>query len=345
VPEQPNDFSIKKMLPTIVTCFPVPDHLIQKIKHDVDGRFNVIASNQDQIATDLFEADIFCGHAKVPVDWKAVVDAKRLAWIQSSAAGLDHCLTPEVINSDIVVSGCSGLFAPQVAEQSMSLLMGLIRRAPVFFRAQQNKDYVRRQTDNIFGKSVLIIGFGGNGQRIARTLRPMVDQIKATDFFPESGQSLVQKGIVRSVKPADELDSILPEADIIIVTLPLSEMNEQLLSDDQFAQMKPGAYFVNVGRGSVVDTQAMIASLNKGRLAGAGIDVVDPEPLPHDSPLWEMDNVIISPHVGAQSPLRVPTTVDLFLENVSRFEKKQSLLNLVDKQLGFPRPEHRIPLN
>jgi D-3-phosphoglycerate dehydrogenase len=332
------------MLPTIVTCFPVPDHLIQKIKDGVAGRFEVIASDQDQIADDLFKADIFCGHAKVPVDWQGVVDAGKLNWIQSSAAGLDHCLTPAVVESDILVSGCSGLFAPQVAEQSMALLMGLIRRAPVFFRAQQTKKYVRRQTDNLEGKRVLIVGFGGNGQKIARTVRPMAHQIVATDFFPEAGQALVAEGIVEAVKPAGDLNALLPEADVIIVTLPLSQMNEKLIGNDQFAITKPGAYLINVGRGSVVDTAAMIHWLDKGRLGGVGIDVVDPEPLPIDSALWEMDNVIISPHVGAQSPLRVPTTVDLFLKNVARFEKKQSLLNQVDKQLGFPRPEYRIEL-
>lgn len=333
------------MLPTIVTCFPVPEHLVQKIKTRVDGRFEVIASTQDRIAKDLFKANIFCGHAKVSVDWQGVVDAGKLDWIQSSAAGLDHCLTPAVIASEILVSGCSGLFAPQVAEQSMALLMGLIRRSPVFSRAQQTKDYVRRPTDNLQGKRVLIVGFGGNGQRIARTLRPMVDQIVATDFFPEAGQSLVAESIVESVRPANDLNALLPEADVVIVTLPLSEMNEQLISDDQFRRFKPGAYLVNVGRGSVIDTKAMIKCLNKGQLGGVGIDVVDPEPLPLDSELWDLENVIISPHVGAQSPRRVPTTVDLFLENVTRFEEKRSLLNQVDKELGFPRPEHRIALH
>ena len=234
------------------------------------------------------------------------------------------------------MSGCSGLFARQVAEQTLALLMGLIRRTNVFFKAQAKREFVRRPTDNLYGKRVLIVGFGGNGQRIARVLRPLTDSISATDYYPESGRELVDEGVVEAVYAANEMDSLLPTADVIIVTLPRSEMNERLIATEQFLAMKEGAYLINVGRGSVVDTHAMVESLNRGRLSYVGFDVVDPEPLPVDSELWDMENVIISPHVGAQSPLRVPTTVDLFLENVPKFEQKLTLLNQVDKELGFP---------
>jgi len=327
---------------TIVTCFPLDESQAQKIRGATKEDFEVIVSSQSEIPKNLFKADIFCGHAKVPVDWAGVVSQGKLTWIQSSAAGLDHCLVPEVIDSPIVVSGCSALFAPQVAEQSMSLLMGLVRRAPVFFRAQQVKEYVRRPTDNIFGKTVGIVGLGGNGHRIARTLKPMVKRIIATDCFPDACEKIVGERTVAEVLPADQLEAMLPQCDVVIVTLPLSEMNEKRIGDEQFELMKPGAYLINVGRGSVVDTDSLCRSLASGRLGGAGIDVVDPEPLSVDSPLWEMENVIISPHVGAQSPLRVPTTVDLFCENLARFRESKTLLNLVDKKLGFPRPEHRV---
>ena len=140
-----------------------------------------------------------------------------------------------------------------------------------------------------------------------------------------------------------KLDSLLPLANVVIVTLPLSDQNEKLIGERQFEQMQPGTYLVNVGRGSVVDTPSLVRALSSGHLGGAGIDVVDPEPLPGDSPLWEMSNVIITQHVGAQSPLRVPVTIDLFQQNLERFESGQSLLNQVDKLLGFPRPENRIP--
>ena len=327
---------------TIVTCFPLSVSDANSIRTAAPDNFDVIVANQENISEEIFKASIFCGHAKVPVDWDRVVNNGKLKWIQSSAAGLDHCLVPPVIESKILVSGCSGLFAPQVGEQMMSLLMGLIRRSPVFFKAQQAKQFIRRPTDNLFGKTVGIAGLGGNGQRIAQILRPMVSRILATDCFVESVKDLVDQGVVDKVLPAESLEEMLPEIDILIITLPLSATNEKRIGKKQFDLLRPGAYVVNVGRGSVIETKSMVDSLSSGRLGGAGIDVVEPEPLPESSPLWGMDNVIISPHVGAQSPLRIPVTIDLFCQNINRFLEGKPLLNQVDKTLGFPLPEHRI---
>lgn len=326
----------------IVTCFPLSDTHVDQIRVAAAEDFEVVVSDQDQIASDIFSADVFCGHAKVPIDWPAVVDAGRLSWIQSSAAGLDHCLVPAVVESEILVSGCSALFANQVAEQTMALLMGMIRRMPEFFRAQQSREYVRQPTDNLFGKTVGILGFGGNGQRIAQVLRPMVGRILATDCFPEACQAWIDTGTVEHVYSADQMNELFPQVDVVIITLPLSDANEKRIGDEAFGLFREGAYLVNVGRGSVVDTDSMIRSLASGRLAGVGIDVVDPEPLPDDSALWGMPNVIISPHVGAQSPQRIPVTTNLFCDNLSRYQRGESLLNQVDKQIGFPRPEHRV---
>ena len=326
----------------IVTCFPLSENQVDQIRCSVADRCRIIVSDQENIANDIFEADIFCGHAKVPIDWPEVVRRGRLKWIQSSAAGLDHCLVPSVIESEITVSGCSGLFANQVAEQTLALLTSLVRRLPVFFRAQQQKEYVRRPTDDLFGKVIGIVGFGGNGQRIAQVLRPLVDKIIATDIFWEHCQIHVDSGLADQVLPADELESLLARADVVVITLPMTPENEGLFGNQLFMLMKPGTYLINVGRGSVVDTASLIKHLEIGELAGAGIDVVEPEPLPPESPLWEMDNVIITPHVGAQSARRVPATVDLFCENLEKFFAGQPILNLVEKNLGFPRPEHRF---
>lgn len=295
----------------------------------------------ESIGKDIMEATVFFGHAKTPVDWAAVVAQGKLKWIQSSAAGLDHCLTPEVIASEIPVSGCSALFAPQVAETSMALLMGLLRSLPVFFEAKSNKDYTRRYTDELFGKTVGIIGYGGNGQQIARTLAPMANRIIATDKFHDTTDPLPVEQRVAEILPAAQLDQLLQQSDIVIVTLPLSEENEQLLSDEQFSMMPAGSYLINVGRGSVVDQEALIRHIESGHLKGVGIDVADPEPIPVDCKLWDFSNVIITPHIGAQSEHRVPRTIDLFEKNLPRFLDGETLLNLVDKRLGYPRPEHR----
>lgn len=167
----------------VVLCYPIEDRHYQQIVAAVPAGTEVVASSQEKIAEDLLTADIFCGHAKVPVPWPEVVRRGKMKWIQSSAAGLDHCLVPEVIASNIIVSSASGLFADQVAEQTLALLLGLLRGLPTFFRAAQKKEFIRRPTEDLHGKTVGIVGLGGNGTRIAEVLRPFKTRIIATDIF------------------------------------------------------------------------------------------------------------------------------------------------------------------
>ena len=162
---------MKRLAPCrIVVCYPLePRHLAQ-IRAAAPG-CEVVDAGQAGIAKEILNADLFGGHAKVPVPWDDVVRAGRLRWIQSSAAGLDHCLVPSVIASDIQVTSASGLFANPVAEQTLALLLGLLRQIPTFFRAELRKEYERQPTDDLHGRTVGIVGFGGNGRRIAQVLR------------------------------------------------------------------------------------------------------------------------------------------------------------------------------
>ncbi len=318
----------------IVLCFPVEDRHIAQIEKACLPDDVVINAGQERIAECLPDADVFCGHAKVPVPWDSVVETGRLRWIQSSAAGLDHCLVPSVIASDIPVTSASGLFAPQVAEQTAALLFGLLRSMPTFFEAQRKKEFIRRPTHDLLGKTVGIVGFGGNGQRIAKTLEPFGVEIIATDKFPHN-----RSAYVKELWPAEELTKLLQQSDIVIMCVPLNSETLGMMAKAQFAAMKHGAFFLNVARGQVVVEKDLVHALSTEHLGAAGLDVTEVEPLPESSPLWEMPNVMISPHVGAQSAKRVDVTVDFFCENLQRFREGRPLKNLVDKQLGFPVPD------
>src|SRR4051794_22960002 len=166
----------------IVLCYQHEPRHLEQIRAAAPGH-EIIDAGQERIAKELLEADIFCGHAKVPVPWAEVVRRGRLKWIQSSAAGLDHCLTPETIGSHIVVTSASGLFAQAVAEQSLALLLGLLRGLPTFFRQQQRREFVRRPTRDLNGTTVGIVGLGGNGLKLAEVLRPFKTRLIATDMF------------------------------------------------------------------------------------------------------------------------------------------------------------------
>ncbi len=314
----------------IVLCYPVEARHVSELQAAAPAA-EIVDAGQSRIASELPHADIFIGHAKVPVPWDEVVAGGRLQWIQSSAAGMDHCLVPSVIESSIPVTSASGLFANQVAEQTMCLLFGLIRRSPTFFRAQQTREFIRRPTDDLHGKTVGIVGFGGNGQRIAEVLAPWGNRILATDLFPGTPPPHVE-----AVWEAEQLDELLGQSDVVILCLPLNASTHRLLDRRRFAKMRPGSMLVNVARGPVVVEADLVAALQSGHLGAAGLDVTEVEPLPETSPLWEMPNVMITPHVGAQSARRVDETTRFACENLRRFQAGEPLLNLVDKQLGFP---------
>jgi phosphoglycerate dehydrogenase-like enzyme len=314
----------------IVVCYPIQERHLRQMQQAAPGH-EIIDAGQERIATELLDADVFMGHAKVPVPWDDVVAKGRLKWIQSSAAGLDHCLVPSVVASGIVVTSASGLFADQVAEQTFSLLLGLLRGLPTFFRAQQKREFIRRPTRDLHGASVGIVGFGGNGRRIAEVLAPYKCRIVATDAFPRERPPHVE-----AIWAADRLPDLLASVDVVILCVPLNAQTNGMLAAREFAQMKPGAILINVARGQVVVERDLVAALQSQRLWGAGVDVTEVEPLPVDSLLWDEPNVIITPHVGAQSAKRADDTTDLLCENLRRYLADEPLLNVVDKQLGFP---------
>ncbi|MDV6033823.1 MAG: D-2-hydroxyacid dehydrogenase [Phycisphaera sp. RhM] len=317
----------------IVLCYPVGKKHIDQFQAAAPD-YEVVNAGQERIDELLPTADIFIGHAKVPVNWDRVLQAGKLRWIQSSAAGLDHCLVPGVIESDqIVVSSASGLFAPQVAEQTFSLLFGVIRRAPLFFRAEAKREFVRLPTDDLRGKTVGIVGLGGNGRFLARVLAPWDVRIIATDFYPVDRPAEVSE-----LWPADQLDRLLGESDVVILTLPLNGDTRGVFDAERFATMKRGSYLINVARGSVVQEQALCEALASGHLAGAGLDVTEVEPLPPESLLWDDPKVMISPHVGAQSARRVDDSTALAVINLRRYQSGLPVYNRVDKRLGFPHP-------
>ena len=315
----------------IVTCYPLGSAHLAAIER-CGPDLVVVDAGQERIAEELLSADIYCGHAKVPVPWERVVANGRLRWIQSSAAGIDHCLVPTVILSTILVTSAAGLFAPQVAEQTLALLLGIVRRLPDFIRAGEKKSFVRLPTDDLRGKWVGIVGFGGNGQRIAKVLQPLETRTIAFELLWENA---LKPPEIESLLPVERLDAILPVLDVVILCVPLTPRTKGLFNGERFANMKEGAILINVARGEVVVEADLVHALRTGRLAAAGLDVTEVEPLSATSPLWEFPNVVITPHVGAQSFDRIDRTTEFFCDNLRRFLAGRPLRNLVDKGRGF----------
>lgn len=319
--------------PRIVLCYPLEPRHIDQISAVAPG-YEIIDAGQERVAEELLAADLFCGHPKVPVPWDEVVRKGRLQWIQSSAAGLDHCLVPPVIESDIVVTSASGVLANQVADHTMALLAGVLRDLPTFFRAQQKREFIRRPTRDLHGARIGIVGLGGNGRRLAEVLSAFRTTIVATDWFPVNKPPHVSE-----LLPADALDDILPRIDILILAAPLTEHTRGMINARTLKLLPKGAILINMARGPLVVEHDLAEALNSGHLGGAGIDVTEVEPLSVDSPLWDIPNLIITPHVGGQCATRADDINNFFCDNLGRYLAGRPLRNLVDKRLGFPLPE------
>ena len=314
----------------LVLCYPVePNHLAQIAA--VAPHLELVDAGQERIAELIHTADLFCGHAKVPVDWDRVVEQGRLKWTQSSAAGLDWLLVPSVIESPMIVTSASGVLGDQVAEHTVAILTAITRSLPVFFRAQQKKEYIRLPTRDLHYSTVGIVGFGGVGRRVAEVLAPFKTRIIATDVFP-----IDKPPHVAELWPADRLDDLLDEADIVILCLPLTTQTEWMFDRKQFARMKRGAIFLNMARGRLVVEAALVEALESGHLYAAGADVAAEEPLPPESKLWDLPNMLLTPHVAGQSARRSDNMTDFFCDNLRRYLNGEPLRNLVDKRLGFP---------
>ncbi|HWB00435.1 MAG TPA: D-2-hydroxyacid dehydrogenase [Pirellulales bacterium] len=318
----------------IVLCYPVESKHLAQIARVAPGA-EIVDAGQDAIPEAILEADIYCGHAKGrPIDWDAVVRRGRLQWIQSSAAGMDHCLAPSVVASDITVTSASGVLANQVADHTIALMGALARSLPVFFRAQQKREFIRRPTRDLHHNTVGIVGFGGNGRRLAEVFQAFKMRIVATDYFP-----IAKPEYVDVLAPPQALGELLPEIDYVVLAAPLTEQTRGMIDGAFLQRMKRGAFLVNMARGKLVDERALVAALESGQIAGAAVDVTAEEPLPAESPLWSQPNVIITPHVGGQSARRIDDMTDFFCENLRRYLAGQPLRNYIaDKRLGFPRP-------
>lgn len=316
----------------IVLCYPVEPRHVAEIAA-VAPAAEIVDAGQERIAEELPEADLFCGHPKVPVPWDRVVNRGRLRWIQSSAAGLDHCLVPVVVDSDVTVTSASGVLADQVSEHAVGLAIACTRRLPLFLAQQAAREFVRRPTRDLTGATVGIVGLGGVGRRLAQVLAPFRVRILATDWFP-----VRKPPEVEFLGPPAALPDVLAAVDILFLCAPLTSQTRGMIDAAALARMKRGSILVNVARGPLVDAAALAAALESGRLDSAAVDVTPEEPPTADSPLWRAPRLIITPHVAGQSGRRIDAMTEFFCDNLRRYQGGRPLRNLVDKRLGFPEP-------
>ena len=272
--------------------------------------------------------------AEIMVGWniprEAVQRASRLKWIHSTAAGVDQLLYPEIRERGIILTASMGIHH-QLVEHIFAFLLALERRLHVAMRLQLQRKWDRTNTvgDELSDKTLGILGLGTIGQQLVRKAQAFDMRVIGTKRTPTS-----IPGVDR-VLPPDGLPQVMRESDAVVVALPLTPQTRGLIGERELQMMKPTAWFINVGRGPIVHETALIQALRARRIAGAALDVFEHEPLRSDSALYELENVILTPHVSGASPRYMDRAVPLFCENLARYLRGAPLQNLVDPERGY----------
>jgi phosphoglycerate dehydrogenase-like enzyme len=276
--------------------------------------------------------------------------APKLRWIQFHLAGIEEHLEQPILHQIMVqATSLSGANAPQVAEHALALMLALGHHLPEMVTDQSRSHWPTQRTQRyipteLINSTVGIIGYGSIGQRLARLLQSFGVTVLASrrdllnttrPDFQIDGAGDPAAELPRRLYPGKAMRGLLKECDYVVVTVPLTPETRGMLGAKQLSAMKPGSYLIDVSRGGVVDQEALIQALEKGQLAGAALDVFPEEPLPADSPLWEMPKVLISPHVAGLSPHYVERAFSLFKENLRRYLAGEELLNKINVERGY----------
>ncbi|MCB0106267.1 MAG: D-2-hydroxyacid dehydrogenase [Caldilineaceae bacterium] len=259
--------------------------------------------------------------------------APKLRWIQSFSTGMDKFLFPEIIErDDVMISNVAGLYASQGAEHAWALLLALTRGITTSWDNQKQKKWGGGANIELAGSTLGLVGLGGFGMEMAKRAQGYNMTILAVDPVRTEKPEFVAE-----LKPTnrENLHSLLARADVVMMACPLTQETYHLISTEELAAMKPTAYLINVTRGGIVDEPALVAALQNGQIAGAGLDVVEKEPLSPDSSLWDAPNLILTPHRAGASQHRPRMIFEYFLKNLERYLQGEKPIAVVDKRKGY----------
>ncbi len=286
----------------------------------------VRATTDEELLHEIQDADALLGLRPTS---EMIQRAERLRWIQVGGVGVERMRFPELVNSDIVLTNARGETAINIAEHVMALILAFTRTIHITIKRQMDKVWESRANLpvlEIAGETLGILGLGSIGLQVAKRATAFDMRILAVD-----PTQTYKPDYVEALWKIDRFHDMLGQSDFVAICCPLTTETESMMGANEFHTMKPTAFLINIARGGIVDQIALVEALQAKEIAGAGLDALDPEPLPQDSLLWEMDNVIVTPHHAGQSPKAPGRTFDLFCENLKRFVAGEPLINVVDK--------------
>ncbi len=301
--------------------------------------------NTDELPPDAWsEVEVLCTFGALP----AQDQAPRLRWVQLISAGVDHVIDHPVLSGEVVLTSASGIHAIKIGEFVLTLMLAWAQRLPALIDHQRRAVWPEGRfqlfaCQELRGSTVGIVGYGSIGRevgRLASAFGMRVLALQRSDDPVDQGYALSGVGDAQGTIPQrfyrlDELKVMLAECDYVVLAVPLTDATRHLIGPDELRAMKSSAFLVNIARGGVVDEPALIQALQEGKIGGAGLDVFAQEPLPSSSPLWGMDNVILTPHIAGMTPHYHERALEVFAENLRRYLAGQPMLNRVDFAEGY----------
>ena len=277
------------------------------------------------------------------VDWAQVIlgngpaamlhGSPALEWLQTNSAGVEAYIQPGVLAGDTLLTNATGAYGLAIAEHMLGMLLELFKKLELYRDAQKSGAWQSQgAVKAVYGSTVLVLGMGDIGGEFAARCKALGAKVIGVRRSPRPCPEYADE-----VHLLEDLDSLLPQADVVAITLPGTDATRGLMSRERLAKMKEGAVLLNVGRGFIVDTEALCDALERGHLSGAGVDVTDPEPLPPTHRLWNIPTAVVTPHISGFYHLRETheRIVGIFLENLRHFQAGEPLRNLVDFATGY----------
>ncbi len=269
--------------------------------------------------------------------------APALRWVHSATAGVERVLTPASRSRGLVITNARGVFSRPIAEYVMLMILAVSRRLPQLMELQAERTWQPLEARELRDVTVGIVGLGSIGRGVGALATAFGCRVVATRRRPDAGPHATDGGdepylgsaMLDRVLPPERLPELLAESDFVVLAAPLTPDTHGLISDDAFARMKPGAWVINVARGELVDERALARALRAGRIGGAVLDTFRDEPLPPTSSLYDLPNLILTPHTSWSSTRVLDRSVDLFCENLRRFAAGRPLVNVVDPDAGY----------
>lgn len=275
--------------------------------------------------------------------------APNLKWVQCHWAGVDRLVGTPVWESDVIITSTSGVHAPNMGQYVMAMMLAWAHRVPQWFRQQRTGQWPTKRweafvPDELRDRTLGIIGYGSIGREVARLAKPygmtiLVSKRDARritqDDYNLPGCGDPDGSLPTRIYPTEALRSMLALCDYVVITLPLTPRTRHLFNESVLREMKPNAFLINVGRGELINEADLVKALQKGWIAGAGLDVFETEPLPESSPLWGMENVILTPHTSGFTPHYDERAAELFIVNLRRYLAGETLLNVVSRETGY----------